>query len=252
MKEEDTADYWNRKWKLREQRLREKVTLDGSDGENEFEREIFNRARGKKVLDIGCGPGEFSLRVGRIAKSVTGIDTSKVALKFAKRNLASSGFKNVTFRYGAAGRLPFRDESFDLVYSRRGPASDSKRNLTEVRRVLRRGGTFMEITIGERDKQNVAETFGRGQMLGFKGQVSAVKNRWLEKAGFKTSTARDYIGTEVFDSLDDLIVRLRTAPIIPKFDVERDRNYLETVRGNCTTERGIETPVHRVVLTGKK
>jgi len=252
MKEEDRPEYWNRKWKLREQHLREKVTLDGSDGEDEFEHEIFNRACGKKVLDIGCGPGEFSLRVGRIAKSVTGIDTSKVALKLAKRNLASRGVKNVTFRYADARKLPFRDKTFDLVYSRRGPGSDSKRNLTEVNRVLRRGGTFMEITIGERDKRNIAEIFGRGQMLSFKGQVSTVKKRWLEKAGFRTTAARDYVGTEVFDSLDDLIIRLRTAPIIPKFDVERDRNSLEAVRRQCMTERGIETPVHRVVLTAKK
>lgn len=97
MRVEDKAEYWDRKWKIREQRLREKVILDGSDGEREFAHEIFKRARGKKVLDIGCGPGEFSLRVARIAKSVTGIDTSQVALEFAKRNLARSDFKNVTF-----------------------------------------------------------------------------------------------------------------------------------------------------------
>ncbi len=252
MREEDKAEYWDRKWKLREQRLREKVILDGSDGEYEFDHEILKRARGSKVLDVGCGPGEFSLRVARIAKSVTGIDTSQVALEFAKRNLARSDLKNVAFRHCDARKLPFPGESFDLVYSRRGPGSDSKHTLTEILRVLRRGGTFMEITIGERDKQNLAEIFGRGQMLGFKGQVSTVKKEWLEKVGFKNSVARDYLGTEVFHSMGDVIIRLKTAPIIPKFDVERDRGFLEAVRAECMTERGIETPVHRVVLTAKK
>jgi hypothetical protein len=33
MKEDRTADYWNRKWKLKEQDLREEVLVDGSDGE---------------------------------------------------------------------------------------------------------------------------------------------------------------------------------------------------------------------------
>jgi SAM-dependent methyltransferase len=228
------------------------VILDGCDGEYEFDHEIFNLVRGKKVLDVGCGPGEFTLRVGRIAKSVTGIDGSKVALDFAMRNLARSGLKNVTFRYGNAGKLPFPGGSFDLVYSRRGPASESRHNLAEILRVLRKDGTFIEITIGERDKQNVAEIFGRDQMLGFKGQVSTVKKRWLKQVGFKASIARDYIGTEVFRSLDDLIIRLNTAPIIPKFDVEKDRTFLEAVRARCLTERGIETPVHRVVLIAKK
>jgi SAM-dependent methyltransferase len=252
MREDFKPEYWDRKWKLREQHLREHVTLDGSDGEREFGHEVLTRARGKKVLDVGCGPGEFTLRVGRIARSVTGIDASRMALGLAEQNLARSRLKNVKFRYGNARNLPFPEKSFDLVYSRRGPASDSRRNLAEVLRVLRRGGTFMEITIGERDKQNLAEIFGRGQMLGFKGQVSSVKRRWLEEVGFKTSTARDYVATEVFDSLDDLIIRLRTAPIIPEFDVDRDRRFLAAVTASYTTERGIETPVHRVVLTAKK
>jgi 23S rRNA (guanine745-N1)-methyltransferase len=252
VKEEDNVEYWNRKWKLREQHLRERVTLDGSDGEYEFDHEILKQVRGKKVLDMGCGPGEFSLRVGRRAKSVTGIDASRAALEFARRNLARSGLKNVAFKYANARKLPFPANSFDLVYSRRGPASDSKHNLREVLRVLRKDGTFMEITIGERDKQNLAQIFGRGQMLSFKGQVSTVKKYWLEKVGFKTSVARDYLGTEAFRSLDDLIIRLKTAPIIPEFDVDKDRNFLETVRTKCMTERGIETQVHRVVLTATK
>jgi SAM-dependent methyltransferase len=252
MRDEHKLEYWDRKWKLREQHLRERVTLDGSDGEREFSHEVILRARGKKVLDVGCGPAEFTLRVARIAKSVIGIDASRIALKIAERNLRRSRLKNVQFKYGNAGKLPFRDRSFDLVYSRRGPASESRRSLSEVLRMLRPGGVFIEITIGERDKQNVVEIFGRGQMLQFKGQVSTVKKRWLEKVGFRASTARDYVGTEVFHSLDDLIIRLKTAPIIPGFDVGKDKRLLDAVAANCMTERGIETPVHRVILTACK
>ena len=36
VKEDERAEYWNRKWKLKEHRLRERVGLDGSDGEHEF------------------------------------------------------------------------------------------------------------------------------------------------------------------------------------------------------------------------
>ena len=175
-----------------------------------------------------------------------------MALELAARSLARSRLRNVVFRYGNARRLPFPDSSFDLVYSRRRPASVSTQTLTEVFRVLRKGGVFTEITIGERDERNVAEIFGRGQKLNFKGQVSTVRKRWLEKVGFKTPTARDYIGTEIFHSMSDLIIWLRTAPAIPGFDEKKDRRLLEAVNASCMTERGIETPVHRVVLTARK
>jgi len=252
VKEEKTAAYWDRKWALKKQRLRENVILDGSDGEQEFDEELQSVARGKKVLDVGCGPGEFTLIIARKAKSVVGIDTSQTALALAEKGLATVPIKNASFRFGDIRRLPFPGESFDLVYSRRGPASDSRRCLSEVFRILRREGIFLEITIGERDKQNLASIFGRGQKLGYRGQVSSVKKRWLKEVGFREATARDYLGTEIFHSVDDLVVRLRSAPIIPSFDPVKDRPFLERVKEECTTDRGVETSVHRVVLTARK
>jgi ubiquinone/menaquinone biosynthesis C-methylase UbiE len=114
-KEEGRVEYWNRKWGLREQRLGEKVTLDGGDGEKEFDGELLKRVRGNEVLDIGCGPGEFTILVAQSAKSEVGIDPSEIARKLAKLNLAGSRLKNVTFRDGNAERLPFPKGSFDLV-----------------------------------------------------------------------------------------------------------------------------------------
>lgn len=250
--EADGIAYWNRKWSLRERGLRENVTLDGSDGEEIFDRDVEKRVRRKEVLDVGCGPGEFALRVSKRARSVVGIDVSEKALELAKRNLAVSGLSNVKFRFGDVYNLPFQDEHFDLVYSRRGPASVDRHSLAEVFRVLRKGGRFMEITIGERDKQNIVEIFGRGQMKGFRGQVSTVKRRWLSEAGFRNIVAKDYLATEVFHTLDDFVIRLRTAPIIPSFDVKRDKALLNAVEERCMTDRGLETPVHRVVLIARK
>ena len=113
MKEEDTVEYWNRKWALREKRLHERVNLDGSDGEVVFDRELQAQAPGKDVLDVGCGPGEFTLRVARKAKSIVGIDPSSKALALARRNLVKSGRENASFRYGDIRQLPFPDDGFD-------------------------------------------------------------------------------------------------------------------------------------------
>jgi len=252
LREEDSKEYWDKKWAFEARGLRERCVLDGSDGEEEFDREIMRRAARRIVLDEGCGPGGFSLKIAKMTKHLTGIDTSTTALRQATRSLARSKLANVDFRLGNANHLPFPEKSFDVVYSRRGPGSDSVRTLLEANRVLRRNGVFMEITIGERDKQNLARIFGRGQMLGVKGQVSDKKAMMLKRAGFSKVVTRDYMGTEIFKTMSDLIVRLRSAPIIPSFHPLKDRTHVIRVRNECMTERGLETPVHRVVLIANK
>jgi len=251
LRETETPEYWDKKWAFGEHR-HERVLLDGSDREEEFDRELYDRTVRKSVLDEGCGSGVFTLRIARRSTLVRGIDASTTALRLAERNLARSRLSNVDFRLADARRLPFPDNSFDVVCSRRGPGSDSIRTLVEAYRVLRKNGAFMEITIGERDKQNIARIFGRGQMLHVRGQISTMKKEMMAKAGFAQVVTRDYLATEVFKGMPDLLVRLQSAPIIPAFDPRKDRVFLNRLREECMTDRGIETPVHRVVLTGRK
>ncbi len=251
MREEDTSEYWNKKWAYGEHR-REHVILDGSDGEREFDKQLRLRTTMKTVLDEGCGRGDFTFRIAANAREVKGIDISTTALRQAESRLVRSKLTNVEFNLEDAGNLSFPKNTFDVVYSRRDPGSDSAQTLSEAYRVLRKNGIFMEITIGERDKENLGRIFGRGQMLHVKGHVSGTKKKMLEKAGFARVVARDYVGTEVFQGMNDLLVRLRSAPIIPAFDPRRDRRFLKRVQRECLTDRGIETPVHRVVITGYK
>ena len=248
---EDTKEYWDEIWDFGEHRL-EHVILDGSDGEEEFDKELRNRTVGKIVLDIGCGSGKFTLKIARNAKQITGIDISTIGLAQARMNMTRTSLKNAAFRLANASRLPSSANSFDVVYSRRGPGSQSVRTLSEVYRVLRKNGIFMQIEIGERDKQNLARIFGHGQMLHVKGQVSDIKNKMLARVGFRKVVTRDYVGTEVFRGMSDLMVRLQSAPIIPSFDPRRAREKLRKVRKECMTDRGIETSVHRVVLVARK
>ncbi len=247
---EASKEYWDDKWSFGEGK-REHCVLDGSDGEDEFDRELLKKTLGKDVLDLGCGSGVFTLKIAKRARYVAGIDLSPIALQQALRNLRRSKLRNVEFRHARANRLPYPEATFDIVYSRRGPGSDSSRTIRETYRTLRQNGTFMEITIGERDKQNIARIFGRGQMLNVRGQVSDKKKMMLEKAGFTRVVSRDYLGTEIFRGMSDLLVRLRSAPIIPAFDPSRDRKFLKRVQSECRTERGFETPIHRVVLVGR-
>ena len=200
-----------------------------------------------QFLDVGCGDGPFTIRMAERAREVVGVDFSRIQISKARENLANSGRKNLRFEMGNAGSLHFPTETFDLVTCRRRPITDRTISLREAHRVLKRNGTLMEITIGERDKKNLIQVFGRGQMLGSE-RVVAVKERLLGETGFRNLEIKEYIATQIFRTLKDLIVRLKDSPIIPEFDEEKDRQYLEKIAKNYRSKKGIETPTHRVTI----
>jgi len=113
--------------------------------------------KGEAVLDIGCGAGVDTLvaaiMVGTEGR-VTGIDLIPEMLKRARTNLKKTSLKNVTLREGSAEKLPFPDETFDVVISNGvfNLIPDKAKALREVFRVLKPSGRFLladQILLGE-------------------------------------------------------------------------------------------------------
>src|SRR5690348_9670315 len=72
----------------------------------------------KRVLDVGCGPGDWALSVARTYPSITviGLDISQTKLLFAQKRAEEEGQKNIAFvTSDARKKLPFLDGAFDLV-----------------------------------------------------------------------------------------------------------------------------------------
>ena len=69
------------------------------------------------VLDLGSGTGYLSIEIARKAPGlqVYGIDLSRRMVKIARRH--ARGVDNAQFVFGNAARLPFKDNSIDLVVS---------------------------------------------------------------------------------------------------------------------------------------
>lgn len=97
------------------------------------------------VLDDGCGTGaflEFARRSETRVERYVGVDVSRGMLSHAARRLALSGQDQILVQADAC-RLPFADDTFDVVYARAllhhlpAPAE----GLREIRRVLKPGGT---------------------------------------------------------------------------------------------------------------
>jgi ubiquinone/menaquinone biosynthesis C-methylase UbiE len=69
------------------------------------------------ILDLGSGPGHLSIEIARKSPGlqVYGIDLSRQMVKIARRH--AKGVDNVRFVFGNAAKLPFKDNSIDLVIS---------------------------------------------------------------------------------------------------------------------------------------
>src|SRR5713226_3971 len=219
----EDREYWEKVYALPENYMVESAVTEGNDGEDEFDARMLNACIGKVVLDVACGDGLFTIRMAERAKEVIGVDFSRIAISEARKNLANSGRKNLRFEISNAESLNFQKETFDLVTCRRGPVTDREDSLREAHRVLKKSGILMEITIGEHDKENLTQVFGRGQMLG-SGRVIALKERLLREAAFKKLEVKEYIATEIFLTTKDLTIRLKDSPIIPDFDAEGDKH----------------------------
>ena len=103
-----------------------------------------------KVLDVACGPGIVSCALASIAREVTGFDLVPAMLDEARKRQSRMGLQNLEWRLGDAGRLPFGDETFDLVVTRYSfhHLLDPGAVLGEMARVCRPGGrvTVVDVT----------------------------------------------------------------------------------------------------------
>ncbi len=78
--------------------------------------------RADSVLDVGCGCGETTMRVGRAAwrGHALGVDLSAVMLAEARRLAASERIGNTRFEQADAQTHPYPAAGFDVVLSRFG------------------------------------------------------------------------------------------------------------------------------------
>ena len=98
---------------------------------------------GKKVLDIGCGVGDWCSLVAQCgAKTVDGLDIQEEMVELAKQ--ATSHLDNVHIQVGDVAGMPYNDASFDVAISLFVTCNLSpevfEKHFQELYRVLAPGG----------------------------------------------------------------------------------------------------------------
>ncbi len=94
-----------------------------------------------RVLDVGCGEGHFAAALTRAALEVVAIDVAVEPLRRALERHPELDARLVE----SEAPLPFEDSSFDVVWAGETieHVTDTSQWLSELRRVLRSGGTLL-------------------------------------------------------------------------------------------------------------
>lgn len=137
-----------------------------------------------KVLEIGCGNGELWLKnINKLENNanITLTDICEDMIRDAKENLKSEQY-NFKFEVAEPSRLPYENESFDIViadhilfYMR-----DLDSVLKEIKRVLKKGGYFYCSTMGNKNMNELEDL-----ILGFSKNIRISRDKISNKFGLE-------------------------------------------------------------------
>lgn len=202
----------------------------------------FTSWRSKRVLDLGCGNGAYTVEIAREGAYTCGIDIELVRLTTFARRVA--GVSNLDIGCAAGEHLPLRDASFDVVFciETLEHVADERQTLRELRRVLRPGGVLV-LTIP--NKWYLFETHGlRPHWLKKSNRYPFVS--WLPRSiHSRLANARIYAAGDIRRLLDETgWYGIHVQWMLPPLDVVRPlvlRNGLRRLLA-----LGEQTPLRRL------
>lgn len=200
--------------------------------------------RSSALLDIDTGGGEVLLKI-KPPKGSYAVEGYKPNIKVARRNLAKIGVKVVYAN--SAHKLPFKDESFDLVLNRHGTI-----NAIEIHRVLKKGGIFFTQQVDA--KVNMVDL-----IHAFNGKPKWIFNnlgyrkKELEKIGFKVLKSDERKGKIIFKDVGAIVYLLKSTPwLVDDFGVDTHLKYLEKLQRKLDKKGKLVFTLGNFILLAQK
>jgi SAM-dependent methyltransferase len=142
---------YERYWRPALARVAKGLTGPGMAEEIRIARLLMGLEIGDTVLDVACGPGNFSRAFARAVGPdglVVGIDASETMLSRGVADLEREDARNLALVRGDATDLPFVDGSFDAVccFAALHLFADPFAAIDDMRRVLGPGGRIAIMT----------------------------------------------------------------------------------------------------------
>jgi SAM-dependent methyltransferase len=160
----------------------------GTGGEREIAIEMLELADDDTVLDVGCGPGNFTRAFAEEVPHglVVGLDASAPMLQ---RAVHETREPNVEYVRGDASDLPFSDASFDAVccFAALYLIDDPMGAIDEIVRVLKPGGRVALLSSVNRGLMPTAvsnvivKTLAGVRIFGHDDLTAALRRRGMER-----------------------------------------------------------------------
>lgn len=196
---EESKRYWNEKYWVRHMRDDDLENIEDS-WVDKYTDVIF--AHSGRLLDLGCGVGQYSKFFCDKGFSVTSADISKRALDYLSQKY--SDIKTV--HIDMTEPLSFQDKSFDVVFANLSihffNEKDTRALIAEVKRILKDDGIFVGSCNSSKAYKYIADTStviedgfyrendGRTVRLFDKGQFDRFFADWKEDVLCEVETVR--------------------------------------------------------------
>jgi SAM-dependent methyltransferase len=119
-----------------------------------LDKTIKNVTPKSKILDCGCGTGEYTSYLGKKGFDVTGIDYSKEAISLAEKQFNKENLKFICKSIDK--KLPFKNEIFDFIFSINTLHCLQKKSrkyaIQEIKRILKNTGILFLIVFSTEDE----------------------------------------------------------------------------------------------------
>lgn len=130
---------------------------------------------GMKILDAGGGPGRYTVELARAGYHMTLLDISDKELEFARKKICEHHLEDMvdSVDLGSITKLPYADNSFDMVLCLGGPLShlktvaERRAAIRELTRVARPGAPVFVSVMGRGGVLNMCAKHWRGYMDGY-------------------------------------------------------------------------------------
>jgi len=162
---------------------------------------------GERVLEVALGTGLNFIEILKKNPQgcVDGVDVSKRMLERARKRASKTGLQNYTLHLCDCRRLPFEDDTFDMLMNQYLldilPVEDFVSILREFKRVLRKGGRIVLVntTKGERWLNQIYEGMYKLKPPYVAGSRGVFAEPYLRELGFK-QIRREFISQLGFPS----------------------------------------------------